>query len=103
MLFRSTYATMTTLTRTKQGTIDIKQTNTLEEFIKGKGILHGIDEILDLPIIIVDKEEERKIKNGQKMPNKYHINNKVIFKNKNNKILGIYKVEKDMLRVWKNF
>ena len=98
-----TYATMTTLTRTKQGTIDIKQTNTLEEFIKGKGILHGIDEILDLPIIIVDKEEERKIKNGQKMPNKYHINNKVIFKNKNNKILGIYKVEKDMLRVWKNF
>lgn len=98
-----TYATMTTLIRTKQGTIDIKQTNTMEEIIKGKGILHRIDEVLDFPIIIVDEEEERKVKNGQKMPNKYQIKSKVIFKNKKNKILGIYKTEKDMLRVWKNF
>lgn len=98
-----TYATMTTLIRTKQGAIDIKQTNTIDELAKGKGILHRIDEVLDFPTIIVDDEEERKIKNGQKMPNKYQITDKVIFKNKNNKILGIYKTEKDMLRVWKNF
>ena len=98
-----TYATMTTLVRTKQGKIDIKETNTLEEIKKGKAKLHKIDEVLDLPIIIVEAETERKIKNGMKLPNKYQIQNKVIFKNKNNKILGIYKVEKDMLRVWKNF
>lgn len=98
-----TYATMTTLVRTKQGKVDIKETNTLEEIKKGKAKLHKIDEVLDLPTITVDKETERKIKNGMKLPNKYQIKNKVIFKTKNNKILGIYKVEKDMLRVWKNF
>ena len=98
-----TYATMTTLVRTKQGKIDIKETNTLEEIKKGKAKLYKIDEVLDLPIIIVEAETERKIKNGMKLPNKYQIKNKVIFKNKNNQILGIYKVEKDMLRVWKNF
>ncbi|HIT23803.1 MAG TPA: hypothetical protein IAD45_05245, partial [Candidatus Faecimonas intestinavium] len=59
--------------------------------------------VLDLPTITVNEEVERKIKNGMKLPNKYQIKNKVIFKTKNNKILGIYKVEKDMLRVWKNF
>ena len=98
-----TYATMTTLVRTKQGKVDIKETNTLEEIKKGKAKLHKIDEVLDLPTITVDKETERKIKNGMKLPNKYQIKNKVIFKTKNNKILGIYKVEKNMLRVWKNF
>lgn len=98
-----TYATMTTLVRTKQGKVDIKETNTLEEIKKGKAKLHKIDEVLDLPTITVNEEIERKIKNGVKLPNKYQIKNKVIFKTKNNKILGIYKVEKDMLRVWKNF
>ena len=98
-----TYATMTTLVRTKQGKVDIKETNTLEEIKKGKAKLHKIDEVLDLPTITVDKETERKIKNGMKLPNKYQIKNKVIFKTKNNKILGIYKVEKDILKVWKNF
>lgn len=99
----NTYATMTTLVRTKQGKIDIKETNILEEIKKGKAKLHKIDEVLDLPTITVDEETERKIKNGMKLPNKYQITNKVIFKNKNNKILGIYKVEKDILKVWKNF
>lgn len=98
-----TYATMTTLVRTKQGKVDIKETNTLEEIKTGTSILHKIDEVLDLSTITVNEEIERKIKNGVKLPNKYQIKNKVIFKNKNNKILGIYKVEKDMLRVWKNF
>lgn len=98
-----TYATMTTLVRTKQGKIDIKETNTLEEIKNGKIKFHRIDEVLDLPTITVNEEIERKIKNGIKLPNKYQIKNKVIFKNKNNQILGIYKVEKDILKVWKNF
>lgn len=98
-----TYATMTTLERTKQGKIDIKETNTLEEIKAGKFTLHTIDEVLDFPVIIVEKELEKKIKTGQKLPNTYQIKDKVIFKNKKNEILGIYKVEKDRLRVWKNF
>ena len=98
-----TYATMTTLTRTKQGKIDIKDTITLKEIEQGKTKLHAIDEVLDFKVIEVDENLERKIKNGQKLDNIYHIKDKVIFKNKKKEILGIYKVEKDKLRVWKNF
>ena len=98
-----TYATMTALTRTKQGKIDIKDTNTLEEINQGKYKLHKIEEVLDLPVIEVNKTLEKKIKNGQKLLNTYHIKDKVIFKNEKKEILGIYKVEKDKLRVWKNF
>lgn len=98
-----TYATMTTLTRTKQGKIDIKDTNTLKQIEQGTAKLHSIDEVLDYPTIIVDEETERKIKNGRKLPNNYQVSTKVIFKNQKNQILGIYKVEKDMLKVWKNF
>ena len=98
-----TYATMTSLTRTKQGKIDIKDTNTIEEIKQGKYKLHSIDEVLNFPVIEVNKNIEMKIKNGQKLPNNYHINDKVIFKNEKKQILGIYKVEKDKLRVWKNF
>lgn len=98
-----TYATMTTLTRTKQGKIDIKDTITLKEIEQGKAKLHTIDEILDFKVIEVDKDLEKRIKNGQKLNNTYNIKDKVIFKNKKKEILGIYKVEKDKLRVWKNF
>lgn len=98
-----TYATMTTLQRTKQGKIGIKQTNTLEEIKEGNLTIHTMDEVLDFPVIIVDNKLERKIKTGQKIPNNYKIKDKVIFKNTNNEILGIYKVERDKLRVWKNF
>lgn len=98
-----TYATMITLVRTKQGKVDIKETNTLEEIKQGIADLHKIDEVLDLPVIIVGEKQAKKIRNGQKILNEYKVENKVIFKNKYNEILGIYKVEKNMLRVWKNF
>ena len=98
-----TYATMTTLTRTKQGKISLTETNTLEEIEKGKYTLHKIDEVLDYPVITVDTNLSFKIKNGVKIPNIYNIENKVIFKNEQGQILGIYKKEKDILKTWKNF
>ena len=88
------YATMTTLVRTKQGQISIEDTNTIEEIKQGKYKLHSIEEVLNLPVIEVEKELEKRIKTGQKIPNKYNIEDKVIFKNKKKEILGIYKVEK---------
>ena len=99
----NTYATMTTLTRTKQGKIDIKDTNTVEEIKQGRYKLHRIDDVLNFPVIEVNQELEKKIRNGQKLANNYNIKDKVIFKNEKQEILGIYKVEKDKLRVWKNF
>ena len=99
----NTYATMTNLIRTKQGSISIEQTNTLEEIKEGKTTLHTIEEVLDYPIIKVDDNLAFKIKNGVVIPNQWNIQDKVIFHTKENKLLGIYEKEKECLKVWKNF
>ena len=55
------------------------------------------------PVIEVDEFLEKKISNGVKINNIFNIKNKVIFKNKNNKLLGIYELDNNKLKVWKNF
>ena len=99
----NTYATMTSLIRTKQGKVSIENTNTLEELQKGDIKSYSIEEVLDYPTIIVDKDLEFKIKNGQKINNTWKITNRCIFKNQENKLLGIYERDNLMLKVWKNF
>ena len=99
----NTYATMTSLIRTKQGKVSIDNTNTLEELQKGEAKSYSIEEVLDYPTIIVDKELEFRIKNGQKINNTWKITNRCIFKNQENKLLGIYERDNLMLKVWKNF
>ena len=94
---------MTSLTRTKQGNVDISESNTMEEIENGTYKLYKIEEVLDYPQITVDKELEFKIKNGMKIYNEWKIKDKVIFKNNSNKLLGIYEVDNQKLRVWKNF
>ena len=51
----------------------------------------------------VEEELEFKIKNGMKIENNWNIEDKVLFKNKDNKLLGIYEVVDNQLKVWKNF
>ena len=99
----NTYATMTSLVRTKQGKVSIEETNTIEELQRGEAKLYSIEEVLDYPVIIVDKDLEFKIKNGQKINNIWKITDKCIFKNQENKLLGIYERDNLMLKVWKNF
>ena len=99
----NTYATMTSLIRTKQGKVSIENTNTLEELQRGEAKSYSIEEVLDYPTIIVDKDLEFKIKNGQKINNTWKITNRCIFKNQENKLLGIYERDNLMLKVWKNF
>lgn len=96
-------AIMTSLTRTKQGNVDISESNTMEEIENGTYKLYKIEEVLDYPQITVDKELEFKIKNGMKIYNEWKIKDKVIFKNNSNKLLGIYEVDNQKLKVWKNF
>ena len=96
-------ATMTSLIRTKQGETSIEEAYTLEEFMLGSYKMYTIDEVLSLPVIEVDEMLEFKIKNGVKINNDWKIEDKVIFKNKKGKLLGIYIVEGNTLRVWKNF
>lgn len=98
-----TYATMTNLTRTKQGKFTLKESNTLEEIKSGKYHLYKIEEVLDYPVVKVNKEIEFKIYNGQKLPNIYNIKDKIIFINNNNQLLGIYELKNQLLCTWKNF
>lgn len=99
----NTYATMTSLERTKQGPIFINDTNTLEDIENNNFTIHKIEDVLDYPIIEVDSLLEKNISNGMKINDNWNINDKVLFKNKENKLLGIYEKYDDILRVWKNF
>lgn len=99
----NTYATMTTLTRTKQGPVSIIETNTLAELKQGKIKFHSIEEVVGFPTIEVSSELEDKIKCGIPLENTFAIENKVLFKNSSNQILGIYEYKNGKLRTWKNF
>ena len=96
-------AIMTSLIRTKQGPISIEKAYTLEDIEQGNYKIYKVEEVLDYPQIIVDKDLELKIHNGMKIFNNWKIKDKVIFKNQDNKLLGIYEVDNQKLKVWKNF
>ena len=99
----NTYATMTELTRTKQGKVSIEETKTLKDIKNGNFKLYEIDEVLEIPVIAVDSVQEQKMRTRQKINNDYNIKEKVIFKDQNNFILGIYESKEGLLSVWKNF
>lgn len=95
----NTLATMSNLIRTRQGNIYLDETDEIDsEFT-----LHSIIDALNYDIIQVDNLLEKKISNGMKIDNDFNIKDKVIFTNKSNKLLGIYEVEDNKLKVWKNF
>ena len=98
-----TYATMTELLRTKQGDVKIEQTHTLEEIENNKFRMYEIDEVLNLKTVIASSDECKKIKTGRPLKNIWNIEDKVIFKDNNNQLLGIYEVNNQELKVWKNF
>ena len=96
-------ACMISLVRTKQGNISIEDAYTLEDIENGNYKLYSIDEVLDIPKIVVSEELEFKIKHGVVIDNKWDIKDKVLFVNKNNLLLGIYYNKDDKLKTWKNF
>ena len=97
------HATMKSLTRTSQASINIEEASTLEEIEEGNYKLLSIEYVLDYPIQVVDKVLEKKISNGQRIDNTFNVIDKIIFKNKEDKLLGIYEVDGNELKVWKNF
>ena len=94
---------MTSLVRTKQGKFTLTQANTLEELRQGNYKLYKIEEVLDYPIIKLNKELEYKVLTGQPLKNTFNIVDKVIFINEENKLLGISEVKEEYLKTWKNF
>ena len=99
----NTYATMTSLNRTKQGKVTINDSYKLNDIKSNNFKYYKIEEVLEYPIIKVDEDLEFKIKNGVKIKNTFEIENKVLFVNENNKLLGIYEKNNEELKVWKNF
>ena len=99
----NTIGTMTSLVRTKQGKITLEDTNTLSDIRNNNYKIYNIDQVLDIKVIEINESLEQKIRTGQKINNDFNIKDKVIFKNKNNQILGIYENKNDILSVWKNF
>ena len=98
-----TYAIMTSLLRTRQGNISLEEACTLEEFKQGKYKMQSIEEVLNIPKVIVDASLAFKIKNGVKIDNIWNIQDKVLMKDQENHLLGIYECDENKLKVWKNF
>ena len=99
----NTYATMTSLIRTKQGKVTINEAYKLNDIKNNNFKYYKIEEVLEYPIIKVDNEIEFKISNGVKLLDIYDIEDKVMFINNKNKLLGIYEKISEELKVWKNF
>lgn len=83
------YATMLELERTKLGKFDLTDTHTLEDIQKGQYQLLKAEDILDIPSLIVDKDLEKRIKNGQVLK-KFFEEDKVMIFNNRNELLAIY-------------
>ena len=97
------FATMSDLIRTKVDKFSLEEAYTLDDITNNNYKLISIEDALDMPKIVVDKDLENKIIHGMKIDNNYDVKDKCIFLNEDNNLLGIYEVDNKKLKVWKNF
>ncbi len=97
------HAIMISLLRTKVDNFSIEDAYTLEDVENNNYNLISIQDSLNIPKIIVDEDLEIKIKNGVKLDNTYNIKDKVLFINQSNEELGIYELDNNKLKVFRNF
>lgn len=93
----NTVGTMSSLERSKQGKFLLDNCHTLKQIEDGKYNLLTIEDIFDYPVIEINEELYRKIKNGVILKNEYNIEDKVIFKYLD-KCVAIYKLENNDLK-----
>ncbi len=101
----NTIGCMSSLRRIRQGNFLIDECNTLEDIENGTYVMLSIEEILkDEFIVEVDDYLEKMISNGRILENRYN-KDQVIFKNKDGKVLAIYRTKENLskLYVWKMF
>ncbi len=89
-----TYATMSALRRTKQGIFNIEDACTLEDIENNNYKILDAKDVLKLPKVIVDKNLEFKVKNGQVLT-KFFKEDKAMIINQNNELLAIYQKKDD--------
>lgn len=99
----NTYATMTELTRIKQGEFSIQNAYTLEDIQQDNYQLLPLTTSLELPKIQVAENTVNKIKNGQILPKFFKEDKALIIDNNNNPIAIYQTYEKDSTKVkpWK--
>lgn len=94
--------TMESLVRIEEAGFKLDKCFTLEDIDKGHFEVLDIDKALGYPVIILDEDTYKKVSNGCVIKNKYHINNKVIFKY-NKKLVAIYEKKDDQLFSYRQF
>ena len=96
------YFSMSSLIRTKQGKFSIEDSYYLDDIKDNKFKILSIEEVLnDYKTIIVDDKLKKKIINVYKINNTYDIKDKILFKDKNNKLIAIYQRDKEYLKMYK--
>ena len=89
-----TVATMIELERTRLGNFCLDDTYTLDDIRSGMYSMLSIQEVLDLPRVVIDKDKEKKIRNGQVL-DKFFDNDMVMIMNEDNQLLAIYHTRED--------
>lgn len=99
----NTFATLIELNRTKLGNFSLEESYSIEDIEKGNFKLLSPLDILPFPQITVDKEMEKKIRNGQILP-KFFEGEKAFILNKQGNLLAIYmKKDKELVKPYKMF
>ena len=89
-----TVATMVELERTKLDCFGLDDTYTLEDIQSGMYQLFSPEEVIRLPKVTVDKEMEKKIRNGQVLK-KFFDDDMVMVMNGDNQLIAIYQQKDD--------
>lgn len=98
-----TCATMVELRRVKQGSFSIDEAYTLDDIEKDNYKLLSPVEVLDIPKVIVNKDMEFKIKNGQVLK-KFFSGEMAMILNQDNELLAIYKeIDEGLVKPFKMF
>lgn len=85
-----TCAVMCELERTRLGKFGLEDTYTLDDINSGMYSMFGVDEVIDLPKVVVDRDKEKRIRNGQVL-DKFFDDDMAYIMNEDNKLLAIYK------------
>lgn len=97
----NSYFIMSSLVRTKQGDFSIDESYTIDDILNNDFKILSIDEVLsNYKTIVVEDELLKKINNGVKIKNIYN-SDLVLFKDKNNKIIALYKEDNGYLKMFK--
>lgn len=84
-----TCAVMCELERTRLGKFGLEDTYTLDDINSGMYSMYELGEVIDLPKIVVNKDIEKKIRNGQVL-DKFFDDDMVYIVSEENKLLAIY-------------